>query len=46
MRSYSEKKYHDHSSRSHTIFQIKQITNKSKAVLNLVDLAGSERLND
>ena len=40
-RSYSEKKYHDHSSRSHTIFQIKRVQGKSKAVLNLVDLAGS-----
>jgi len=45
-RSYSEKKYHDHSSRSHTIFQIKRTQGKSKAVLNLVDLAGSERLSD
>lgn len=45
-RSYSSKKYHDHSSRSHTIFQIKRVESKSKAVLNLVDLAGSERLTD
>lgn len=45
-RSYSEKKYHDHSSRSHTIFQIRRLNGRSKAVLNLVDLAGSERLSD
>ena len=52
-RSYKETSYHDHSSRSHTIFQIyiqsSSIGNPSCAkysTLNLVDLAGSERLNE
>lgn len=45
-RSYSEKKYHDHSSRSHTIFQIRKQNGRHKSVLNLVDLAGSERLSE
>jgi centromeric protein E len=53
-RSYRETNIHEHSSRSHTLFQV-YIESKRKdqsdgkvrySVLNLVDLAGSERLNE
>ena len=54
-RTYRETSIHDHSSRSHSLFQvyIESFTRASKgkgriryACLNLVDLAGSERLNE
>ena len=53
-RSYRETDVHEHSSRSHTLFQVYIETNRKEAetgrvrysVLNLVDLAGSERLNE
>ena len=54
-RTYRETSIHEHSSRSHTLFQvyIESYARGSKgrgriryACLNLVDLAGSERLND
>ncbi|KAL4438108.1 hypothetical protein ABPG74_016887 [Tetrahymena malaccensis] len=54
-RCYKEKNIHEHSSRSHTIFQLKVLSKSKKennqystkaAVLNLVDLAGSERLHE
>lgn len=35
--------YHDHSSRSHHIFQVKLTSNHKQSLLNIVDLAGSER---
>ena len=54
-RTYRETSIHEHSSRSHTLFQvyIESFSRASKgkgrlryACLNLVDLAGSERLNE
>ncbi|OMJ72464.1 hypothetical protein SteCoe_29093 [Stentor coeruleus] len=54
-RTYRETSIHEHSSRSHTLFQvyIESFPRASKgrgrirySCLNLVDLAGSERLND
>ena len=53
-RIYKETSIHEHSSRSHTIFQVhierraKKIEGgpKTCSMLNLVDLAGSERLNE
>ena len=53
-RSYRETNIHEHSSRSHTLFQVyiesKQVEDRDGRVkfscLNLVDLAGSERLNE
>ena len=53
-RSYRETNIHEHSSRSHTLFQVyvesKQVEDRDGrvkfSVLNLVDLAGSERLNE
>ena len=53
-RSYRETNIHEHSSRSHTIFQL-CIESKHRfstdgtikyGTLNLIDLAGSERLNE
>jgi hypothetical protein len=53
-RSYRETNIHEHSSRSHTLFQV-YVESKRKdaqdgrvrySILNLVDLAGSERLNE
>jgi centromeric protein E len=52
-RSYRETNIHEHSSRSHTIFQVyvesKHLMNEGRirfSVLNLIDLAGSERMNE
>jgi hypothetical protein len=52
-RAYRETSIHEHSSRSHTIFQIyiesKHLLTEGRvrySVLNLIDLAGSERLNE
>lgn len=51
-RAYKETSIHDHSSRSHTIFQLwavrtdLQNNRQYYNSLNLVDLAGSERMSN
>ncbi|CAD8087107.1 unnamed protein product [Paramecium primaurelia] len=45
-RMYRERQIHEHSSRSHTIFQILVQHESHTSTLSLIDLAGSERLNE